>query len=147
MFWLSALLAVVLGVLLAVQVGVNARLRYHVGDAAIAGLISAAVAALSLLVYLLAARRSWPDPAEALRAPWWVWTGGIIGGLYISLTLPLVTRLGAALLLALLVVGQLLAALVLDHFGALNLPRHAVNPWRILGVAFLIVGVVLIRRS
>jgi transporter family-2 protein len=146
MFWLSALLAVVLGALLAFQVGVNARLRHHVGDPAIAGLISAAVAALALLVFLFASRRSWPDPAEVIKAPWWVWTGGIIGGLYISLTLPLVTRLGAALLLALLVVGQMLAALVLDHFGALNLPQHAVNPWRILGVAFLVVGVVLIRR-
>ncbi len=146
MFWLSALLTVVLGALLAVQVGVNARLRHHVGDSAIAGLVSASVAALTLLIYLAVARRSWPDPAEALKAPWWVWTGGIIGGLYISVSLPLVTRLGAALLLALLVVGQMLAALVLDHFGALNLPQHAVNPWRILGVAFLIVGVVLIRR-
>jgi len=58
MFWLSALLAVVLGALLAFQVGVNARLRHHVGDPAIAGLISAAVAALATLPLLLPATAS-----------------------------------------------------------------------------------------
>ena len=146
MIWLYAVVAVVLGALLSVQAGVNARLRHHVGDAAIAGLISALVAALTLLVFLAAARRPWPDPVEALKSPWWVWTGGLIGGAYISLTLPLVPRLGAALLFALLVVGQMLAALLLDHFGALHLPHHSVNPWRLLGVAFLVVGVVLILR-
>ncbi len=57
----------------------------------------------------------------------------------------MVPRLGAATVIALIVVGQMLGSLAFDHFGLLNIPQHGVNPVRLTGAAFLILGVVLIR--
>jgi transporter family-2 protein len=57
----------------------------------------------------------------------------------------MIPRLGAATVLALIVVGQMLGSLTLDHFGILGIPQHPVNPTRLAGAGLLIAGVVLIR--
>jgi transporter family-2 protein len=54
-------------------------------------------------------------------------------------------RLGAATVLALIVVGQMLGALAFDHFGLLGLPQHPASLARLAGAAFLLFGVVLVR--
>ncbi|WP_163364446.1 DMT family transporter, partial [Escherichia coli] len=80
------------------------------------------------------------------RVPWWAWSGGALGALFIGLAIFLVPQLGAAPFIALLVTGQMMASLALDHYGVLGLPRHGVDLPRLLGMAFLVAGVVLIRR-
>ncbi len=140
-------IAVGLGCFLAFQVGVNGRLRLRTGDPVYAAALSSAIAALSLLLYSVTiVRKPWPDSAELTAAPWWIWTGGLMGAAYVATSLTLIARLGAAVMFALIVVGQMLATMVMDHFGLLGLPRHEVNPLRALGAVFLVAGVVLIRR-
>jgi transporter family-2 protein len=75
-----------------------------------------------------------------------VWTGGVIGAVYVTLTVILVPRLGPALMFGTIVAGQMLAALVLDHYGLLGVPTHPVNVGRLVGALLLIAGVVMIRR-
>ncbi|HEY7033211.1 MAG TPA: DMT family transporter [Thermomicrobiales bacterium] len=140
-------IAVAMGCLLAVQPAVNGRLRIRVGDAVHAALISSTISACSLLLYsLIVVRKPWPESAQLTAAPWWLWTGGLMGAVYVTISLVLLTRLGGAVYFASIVVGQMFATLVMDHFGLLGLTRHEVNPWRVLGAAFLVAGVVLIRR-
>ncbi len=147
MLALYMVVAVGMGCFLALQAGVNGRLRVRAGDPVHAALLSSAIAAASLLIYSVAVvRRPWPDAGEMTSAPWWIWTGGLMGATYVVTSLVLITRLGAAVSFALIVVGQMLASLIMDHFGLLGLPRHEVNPWRVLGAIFLVTGVVLIRR-
>ncbi|MEA2586713.1 MAG: bacterial/archaeal transporter family-2 protein [Thermomicrobiales bacterium] len=147
MLALYMIVAVGMGCFLALQAGVNGRLRVRTGDPVHAALFSSAIAALSLLIYaVMIVRKPWPDPAEMASAPFWIWTGGLMGAAYVVTSLVLITRLGGAVSFALIVVGQMLASLIMDHFGLLGLPRHEVNPWRVLGAAFLVAGVVLIRR-
>jgi bacterial/archaeal transporter family-2 protein len=144
---LYATIAVAMGSFLALQAGINGRLRVRAGDPVYAALISSAISAFLLLLYaVLVVRQPLPEPSRLTSAPWWLWTGGLMGAAYLVTALVLVTRLGGAVWFALVVVGQLLASLVMDHYGLLGLPRHEVNPWRVLGVAFLVLGVVLIRR-
>jgi transporter family-2 protein len=57
----------------------------------------------------------------------------------------MVPRLGAARVLALIVVGQMLGSLTFDHFGLLGVPQHPASSARLAGAAFLLVGVILIR--
>ena len=57
----------------------------------------------------------------------------------------MVPRLGAATVLALIVVGQMLGSLAFDHFGLLGLPQHPASPIRLAGAALLIFGAVLVR--
>nr|WP_281384613.1 DMT family transporter [Nitrospirillum iridis] len=57
----------------------------------------------------------------------------------------MVHRLGAATVMSLIVVGQTLCSLALDHFGILGLPQYAANPARLLGAGLLVLGVMLVR--
>jgi transporter family-2 protein len=145
MVWLFALMAVGLGLTLPVQAVINGRLRSVLDDPIRAGLVSVLVS--TLLMAVIAAVTWQPVSMEQVSAaPWWVWTGGIIGAIYVAASLVLISKLGAAFLFALLVVGQMLSSIIVDHYGWLGVPIHTVNPWRVLGAAFLVAGVVLIRR-
>lgn len=147
MLMLNVGIAVAMGWLLAIQPAVNGRLRLRTDHAVYAALISTTVSTLTLLLYSAAVvRKPWPDSTRLTSAPWWVWTGGVMGAIYVVTSLVLLPRLGGAVLFASIVVGQMLATLVMDHFGLFGLARHEVTPWRVLGAAFLVVGVVLIRR-
>jgi bacterial/archaeal transporter family-2 protein len=57
----------------------------------------------------------------------------------------MVPRLGAATVLALIVVGQMIGSLAFDHFGAFGIPQHSANPLRLAGAALLVLGVALVR--
>jgi len=78
--------------------------------------------------------------------PWWVWTGGLLGAFNVLAPVLLVGRLGTALLFAAIITGQLICSLLVDHLGALGLPRHPVTPARLCGTALLFAGVYLVRR-
>ena len=82
----------------------------------------------------------------ATRIPWWAWSGGAFGAIFIGLSIFLVPQIGAATFLALLVTGQMLGSITFDHFGWLGLTQRPVDAPRLIGVALLIGGVVLIRR-
>jgi len=150
MIWLFALVTVVMGMLLALQAGVNAELQRWVGgpDRAtwVSVVVSFSLASLTLVAASFAQRRPWPTTSHLASAPWWVWIGGALGATYVGATILLVPRLGAFAFLAFVVVGQMLASLLLDHFGLVGLARHPITPGRVLGAAFLVIGVVLIRR-
>jgi len=55
-------------------------------------------------------------------------------------------KIGAGAVIALMVFGQGAAALVIDHFGLLGIPREPITLPRIAGFALIIVGVALLRR-
>ena len=138
-------LALVTGAGIAVQSLVNARLRIVLGGPFWAA-IGQFIVGLSLLLLLAVATRQ-PAPAfgEVPRAPWWVWTGGAFGALFIVVSIVLTPRVGTALTLASVTVGQLLMALVLDHHGWLGGPVIKLSPLRLLGAGLLLGGILLMR--
>lgn len=141
-----AALAVVAGISFVVQAGVNARLRTALGSPNWAALASYAGGTLVMALVVLAARDRAPAVAAAASAPWWAWLGGLFGAVYVVIIIVLLPRLGAAALLALFVLGQMIASLAFDQAGAFGAPRHPVDVARIAGVVLLVAGVALIRR-
>ena len=137
-------LALTAGVVLTVQVGVNSALRGGVGDPVMAALISFVVGSAALLAFLLLMRTPWPGRPQLLAAPAWAWLGGVLGAFYVVSTIVVGPRIGAAALLALIVLGQLATSLLLDHFGWLGFPQHPLTPLRALGSLMLLGGVLLI---
>ena len=135
-----------IGLLLPLQAGVNAQLRLWVPHPVIAALISFAVGSLTLALASLVLRLSWISGWRLGQAPWWVWIGGILGANYVLMAIILAPRLGAATLIGLTVTGQMLASLVLDHFGLIGYPVHPASAGRIVGSALLLMGVILIQR-
>jgi transporter family-2 protein len=141
----SAALAVAAGVSFILQQAMNVSLRHALGSAAWAGFVSYLGGTLCMLLFVLALRETWPPPGAMARADWWAWTGGFFGAVYIVISIFLVPRLGAAAFIALLIAGQMIASLVLDHFGLFGIPRNPADLTRIAGAALLVAGVVLMR--
>jgi|SRR5690606_34492574 len=143
---LLAIVAVVLaGGATALQAPTNARLASAVGSPVNAAFVSFAVgtAALALVAAALQAR---PDVAAVKGLPWWTWIGGLYGAVFVAAAAWGVPRLGVALTITLMVAGQLLISVALDHFGAMGVPRQPISWGRAAGVALVIAGVVMVRR-
>jgi bacterial/archaeal transporter family-2 protein len=141
----SLLLAIAAGASVVVQQAMNASLRGALGSAAWAGFVSYLIGSLCMLVLVFLLREGVP-PAEAIaRSNWWAWAGGLFGAIFIALAIPLVPRLGAATFIALLVTGQMVSSIQIDHYGLLGVPEHPVSVARLIGALFLVGGVALIR--
>ena len=146
MIFVFMMLALMGGVFLTLQIGVNAQLRLWTGHAIYATFISFCIGTLVLFLYCLTISFPWPSLEKLRQAPWWIWTGGILGASYLWLAIMLAPRLGATVLVGLIVAGQLIASLLMDHYGLIGFPHHPATLWRALGVILLISGVILIRR-
>lgn len=144
---LIAILVVVLaGGATALQAPTNARLASAVASPVNAAFISFAVGT-TVLGIVAALMHTRPDFAAARALPWYAWLGGVYGACFVVAAAWGVPRLGVAMTITLMVGGQLLLSLVLDHFGALGVPRQPLNLGRIAGVGLVLAGVLLVRRS
>lgn len=141
-----SLMAFVGGLMLTVQVGVNSTLRRSLGSPVMAALASFVVGVIGLALYLVLTRAPVPDRSTFAAVPAWAWLGGLLGAYYVATSVIVGPRLGAAALLALSVLGQLLASLAVDHYGWLGFPQHGITAARLAGAALLFGGVLLIVR-
>ena len=142
------LLALLAGVALATQTGINAQLRSVVGSPVLATLISFLVGTLVLVLYVSLFERDSFDAVRQMKGmAFYKILGGIIGAAYVCSVIVLAPKIGAANLLALIVGGQILFALFLDHFGLLGFQQHSFNVFRLAGACLLIGGVVLILKN
>lgn len=147
MIWLYLLAALGLGAALSVQVGVNAELRGSIGHPVVAAAASFVVGTVGLLLVIVALRPRLPGVAQLAGVPWWQWTGGLLGATYVAAAIVLAPKLGAAALLASIVAGQMLASLLLDHYGWFGFPVQPVAPLRVAAVAMIIGGVLLLQAA
>lgn len=139
---LAALLA---GIGVAVQTPTNAALARTTGSIVLAALISFSVGTAVLFVAWLLADRT---PLSSIRgAKIWMFMGGAYGAYFVAAAAFAAPRLGLASLLTIMIASQLIAALVIDHFGLIGLPRTPVTGFRVAGVLLVLIGVVLVRRS
>jgi bacterial/archaeal transporter family-2 protein len=87
-----------------------------------------------------------PRLAELGRAPWWSYLGGLIVAFYVLTITFLVPRIGVGAAIALIVTGQILAALTIDHFGLFRSLSFHLTPARALGGVLMIAGAFLALR-
>lgn len=145
--WALVIVAVIAGMVLPLQPGINAELRLHVRGATMAAVISFATGLALLLLAAFAMRSGIPTVAEMRGAPWWAWLGGAIGAGFVLASLLLAPKLGATLLVGSVVTGQLIASLVIDQYGLVGYKAQPINAGRVLGVALLVVGLLLVQFS
>jgi transporter family-2 protein len=139
------LLAVCAGISLVVQQALNANLRIALNSAAWSGFMSYFVGVVCMAIFVLLRQEPIPALATLVRVPFFLWSGGLFGAIFIALAIFLIPQLGAATFFALLIAGQMGGSVAFDHFGLLGLPVHPVSAVRVLGAALLVAGAVLIR--
>lgn len=137
-------IALASGAALAVQVGMNHTLRAKVGNPILAAWISFSIGLAALTLYLAFLRPTLPDRSDVIGAPWWIWGGGLVGAVYVGCSAAFAGRLGAAPWLGLIVTGQILASLALDHFGLIGFATKPITIRKVFGAALLLAGVVIV---
>jgi bacterial/archaeal transporter family-2 protein len=147
MTWLYAGLALLSGAALALQVGLNNGLRERMAHPVPAALTSFATGTLALFAFALVLRPGWPKGSNLAIGPWWIWLGGVVGASYMIVTVTFSNRLGAAGWLGVVVTGQVLTSVLLDHFGLVGFAVHPVSPWRVVGVGLLLAGAAIVLRT
>lgn len=144
---LLVVFAVVAGLLNTIQTGANNTLNKGlaapfwaaaaVGTATFLTTIVAALAAL-----LLFGQR--PAAAAIAEIPWWAWTGGVLGAVYVLATVLVADKVGAAVFMGVTVTVAIVASLAMDHFGLLGFEMHKAGLARIAGAVLMIAGLGLI---
>ncbi len=147
MNYLYTSLAFFVGFLLPVQVGINAELARFVNSPVLAALISFAVGAICLLASVVLLRVPFPAVGPVAAMPVWLWTGGLIGAAVVLGSIIAGPKIGALALVGILLAGQLIASVLIDHFGWLGFPVQKMNAVRLFGVFLLVGGFFLIRRN
>ena len=136
--------AFMLGVAMPLQTGVNMSLTQSwTHYTLLTAMVSSIVTSTSLAVALLIMR---PPLPQMQMMPIWQYTGGLLGATMLFGSILVGPRLGAATLVALVLAGQLSAAVIFDHFGILGFSAKAITLPRILGIVFIGTGVFMVRR-
>lgn len=140
------LLALIAGTMMPTQAAVNNKMAAVVDSPVLAAFISFFVGTIGLFLFMIATGTPLGNLASAKNAPPIAWIGGLMGAFFVAAAVTLVPRLGVAMTFSLIVAGQMLITLVLDHFGFLGVPVKEISLMRILGVLLITGGVVLIRK-
>ena len=124
----------------------NAQLFQSLGNKWLANAVSFAL----ILAFFVCVFAMFPHPLPALdslaKMPWWAPLGGLVGAVQVYAGLTLVHKVGAGTFVGLTVTAALIMSLVLDHYGWLRVPVHALNAWRMLGASLMVGGIVLIAK-
>ena len=78
--------------------------------------------------------------------PIWSWGGGLIGAAVVLGSIIAGPKIGALALVGVLLAGQLIASVLIDHFGWLGFPMQKMSGIRLAGIVFLVGGFLLIRK-
>ena len=141
-----AVIVLAIGSLLAFQGAINAKLSSHLNHPFQAALFSFLIGTFSLLLINLAYNKPLPKWSVVREMPWYLWLGGLFGAAMVSSAILLIPKIGATTFIGAVIVGQLLAALAIDHFGILNVPQERITPIRLFGVFSLILGFILVKK-
>ena len=144
--YLFMILAILTGVAMSTQAAVNSKLAGNVQSPVLAAFISFAVGTVALFIWAFITGAPLGNLAAAKDAPPVAWIGGVLGAFFVLIMTMIVPRIGVALAFSLAITGQMLGALVVDHFGLLGIPEHKISWQRIVGVLFVMAGVIIIRR-
>lgn len=140
------LLALAVGCLLPIQASLNAKLGGFLKAPIMAALVNFMVGGFILLLIILGTRTPNNLLLAAKEAPIYAWIGGLMGATFVGSIIFLIPRLGAALSFGLIVAGQLVFSMVIDHFGMFGIPVQPINWGRAFGVALILTGVLVIQK-
>lgn len=139
------LLALLSGVLMAIQGTVNASLSKFTGLIEATFVVHATGTAL-LIILLFGLQIGKGNLGAIVSAPWYAWLGGIIGVFIIYLVASSIPALGVANATTAIIVGQVLTALVIDHLGGFGMDRVPYTVNQVFGLILLAIGAKLLLK-
>jgi bacterial/archaeal transporter family-2 protein len=145
---LLALIALAVGTLAPIQMAANAQLAKGVSGANAATIISFTAGWFFLILINSVGFRQFPSVSEIARMPiHLLLIGGAIGAVFVSVNVLVAPRLGSAATATLVIAGQLIGALTVDRMGLFEFAFRGLSTGRLVGVALVFVGAMLVRLT
>ena len=141
------ILATFVGMLLPIQAASNAGVARYFGDVSYAVLLSFVIGLVLVTAYILVAKPSFNSNISQLSIPKYLLLGGLISVIYTIAITYLSPKLGVGNTLFIIIVGQMIAALLVDHFGIFESVKHEITLKRISGVVLMLIGVYLVKQK
>ncbi|KGH30433.1 MULTISPECIES: DMT family transporter [Comamonas] len=140
-------MALLAGAILPFQAAANANVGRALGHPFWGAATSLVISLAVMVPMLMLVKAPMPNFSNAFHGPWWLWIGGVLGAVYVASAAALIPKLGAGGFLVAVVAGQMVVAVLIDHFGVMGLEPKPINVMRVLGVLLILGGVFLIQGA
>jgi transporter family-2 protein len=140
-------LALITGALIPIQAATNAAFSKSIGNPIITGLIVFIVGLAGMLLFILLSKTPFPTQQQLTAAPLYGYLGGMIVATYVVMITVLVPRIGVGTAIGLIVTGQIICAVIIDHFGLFNVAVRSISLTRAAGVLLMIGGIYLVMKK
>ena len=147
----ASVFGVIAGVCVAIQIGLNNLLGKAVPGlwVTLVSHLGGAIFAFALLLLMgsLSPKTTHEAVAQLGSAPWYAYAGGIFGVTIVACVLVSARALPIGTTLAMVVAGQFLASVVLEHGGFFGLQHHPISAGRMVGLVMICAGSYLTRGA
>lgn len=133
------LISAFIGVLITVMILFNGVLSQHIGNYSAAFIIHLIGLVIIWIIILIKKVKISFDRS----VPMYIYSGGLLGVFTILFNNISFSYLGASLTLALGLLGQSVASIVFDHFGMLGMQVTKFKKEKLLGLAIIFIGIVI----
>lgn len=131
-----------------IQTAINSALGQQLHSSIMASLISFTVGTIVLFILTLIFNKSLKvttfNSKEGKLKPIY-FIGGILGVIFVTTNIILMPHLGAALTTIIVMLGQMLMGIIIDHFGLLGTNVNKITPRKVLGIIAIMIGIILLR--
>lgn len=146
--YINILLAIIGGVFLAMQGGLNAQLGVQLKNPLLASLTAFFFSMLFALLAVVLSVKNFPKASHLLSIPNYLWfTGALFSVAGIGLYYYTIPKLGISTMISLGLFGQLLFSAVAGHYGWFGLPQEPMALKKVFGLITMTVGIVLINKN
>lgn len=145
--FLYLLMALITGALIPIQAQTNTGFSKAVGNPLVTGLMVFVIGLVCMAAFIGISRTALPTAGQLAAAPWYAYLGGIIVPAYVISITILVPRIGVGAAIGLIVTGQILCAVAIDHFGWFNSTIRTIDVRRMVGVILMIAGVYFVMSK
>ena len=140
-------LALITGALIPIQAATNAAFSKSIGNPLITGLMVFIIGLVGMILFVLISRTSFPTRQQLTSAPLYGYLGGLIVATYVVMITILVPRIGVGAAIGLIVTGQIICAVIIDHFGLFNVAVRTISITRLAGIFLMIAGIYLVMKK
>ncbi len=136
------LLTAAIGLAMATQTAVNSQLKNYLNSPIQAAFFSFLVGTICLAIMIMFESASRPGMQQLSQVPIWLWVGGLLGVYAISMSIYTAPKLGFLIFTGLVLFGQVIMSMLLDHFGLIGVEKNPLNWQRILGAILIAIGII-----
>jgi transporter family-2 protein len=105
------------------------------------------VGLIAALLFITISKTHVPPLVQLKSAPLYSYAGGLIVCAYVIMITVIIPKLGVANAIGLIVTGQIICAVIIDHFGLFGTTVRTIDGQRLVGAVMMIGGIYLVMKK